>query len=397
VLAGTFFAVFSIPGVFAASFAAASSGSAFSSKLVTSCVADFAALSRPDPATGPRNSQLAIWTLEARGKTAAAAELKKQTTEALQKAKIYGSPVEVPGVEAKSLVFLELEGGLRGVWKTGDDDEFTPLREIRKEVTAYNFDQMIGAGIVPITVRRSFRGRPGVVQLFVRDVDAADLTYNPHSLKLFDFLIAHADRTQLNHLTHRGRTIAIDNEGTFAEGPLNPVVPEFDKFVLEILQKVDAAEDSVDAKTAAKNLAISEISPTLLSKDAVEKLRTTTDAEWKKGLTGLNSNELKAFLDRKNRAVKAIDLAVEKLGPDVFAAGRFSGLSRNQWTRETKFLRTMAGQLPSGQMRKDAARALSILEGQVVSGRPVTNEQIDFIDRVLTELEKFEAGSQTEK
>lgn len=371
---------------------AASSGSSLTPAFASACPSDFAKFARPDPASGPKNSQLAIWALEARGRTAAAAELRAQTAKTLQSAKIIGYD-ELPDRDSTSVTFLEMEGGIRGVWKTADiDDEDTSLREIRKEVTAYKFDQMIGAGIVPVTVPRKFLGRPGVVQLFVRDVDNADLTHSPATLTLFDFLIAQADRTELNHLTHRGRTIAIDNEGTFTAGPLNPVVPQFDKFISDVLKKVDAAGGTA----AAKNAAIAEIAPTLMGKEVIEKLRTTTDAEWKKGLTGLNKDELLAFLGRKNRALKAIDLATEQLGPDLFPAGRFSGLSRNLWTPEIQFLRTINERLPGGALKTDAVKAQRILEGHVTSGRPVTSEQIDFIDRVLTEIEAFESGARTD-
>lgn len=380
-------------GSFGGSDAMASAGSAFSPNFHTACANDFATLSRPDPKTGPRNSQLAIWALEARGKTAAAAELKQEAASALQSAKVI-SYDEIADRDATSLTFLEMEGGLRGVWKYADNDnEYTTLREIRKEITAYNFDQMIGAGLVPITVHRTFLGRRGVVQLFVRDVDAAEFTYNPNSLKLFDYLIAHADRTELNHLTHRGRTIAIDNESTFTSGRLNLTVPRFDQFVLDTLKKVDEAGGT----PASKSKAISEIAPTLINKDAIDKLRNTTDAQWKKGLTGINKEELAAFLERKNQALKAIDLATEKLGPDLFPAGRFSGLVRNQWGPETQFLRSMGPRLPEGELKTKALRVQRILEGHATSGRPIAEDQIDFIDRVLTEIEWFEAEAQNRR
>ena len=131
-----------------------------------------------------RNPQIQIWELREANRTESVHRLERATRKLLQNGK--ADPIGYQAVDAP--VILELEGGIRGVWKKISN-------RTRREVVAYKFDRMIDAKFVN----------------------------EPQTLRLFDFLIAHDDRHGGNILSHRGRTIAIDNEGTFLSTTLTPI------------------------------------------------------------------------------------------------------------------------------------------------------------------------------
>ncbi len=331
-----------------------------------------------------RNSQIVIWELIASGRFKAAERLKQEVTESLKKSAIAKFEVDQMRAEMSDLTFLEFVDGRKGAWKTWNDDFGNPKRAVMREVTVYKFDQLIGANIVPITVARKFNGRPGVVQLFVRDVDDVALVPNPNSLRLFDFLIAHEDRIAANHLTHQGRTIAIDNESAFLTTEASSSAPDFVGYIqsrLEILKNTGKS-DVEKAKVA------NEISVTLISKDVVERLRSLSDADFKRTLSELNPAEFKAFLDRKNRALAAIDEAEKAVGPSIYPTGRFSALSRDSSTEMRERLRQyLANRRLLREQREPAKKALEILGSADLHNRPLTEAESDFVKQTMRDLE----------
>jgi hypothetical protein len=329
--------------------------------------------------------QLKIWKLEEAGRSDAARKLKNRVEKSLRTSKIV-SFEEVEGHEGTNLTFLNFADGSRGVWKSANPIYTTPAA-VKKELTAYKLDQILGSKLVPITVERTFNGRKGVVQLFVRNIDDKPLVFNPRILGLFDFLTAHPDRMHTNYLTLQGRTVAIDNEGTFEiAGKWTPFYPEFDRFIAEQLKSIKEAGNTLEARA----IAVAEISPSLISRDVIERLKNTTDQQWREGLPELNLKQLTEFLDRKNRAVAAIHQAELVLGDALYPAGPFSGLSRNMWPGESERLeKLLTGKLPK-ELKAEVKKAKMLIDRHIVSGKPLAVDEIRAIDETLLRLESAE-------
>ncbi len=326
---------------------------------------------------GPREDpQLKIWALESKGKKTAATKLKAKTAHDLKNAEVLERVEVDESIGARNRpLFLELAGGVRGVWKKAN-------KKTLKETIAYRFDQALGANMIPLTVERKLDGVPGVIQTFVRETDGAELTYSPETLKLLDFLMGHFDRQPVNYLTAKGRVIAIDNENTFIVSPPRGEIPEFGKFIIEQLRKVEAAGDTA----AAKAKAVAQIAPTLISRDVVDKLKTITDAEWKTHLEGLSAAELKSFFKRRDEAVKAIRLAEEKLGDAMYPTGAFSGRNRDPWPGALNRLESALARDLSPAVRYRFERASRLIERESLLDEHLTPVERIRVQDALQEL-----------
>lgn len=278
-----------------------------------------------------KNPQLAIWELEAAGRHEAANRLRAKVEESMRTAKIINPSPTLGRPDEAQFVIIEFANGRKGVAKTWDiDDEYgdSPTkREVFGELFAYQFDRATRANIVPVTVERKIKGQTYIIQLFVHDTDGVSLVPDPHTLKLFDFLSAQTDRIAENHMTVRGRTVAIDNADAFDRTNEINSIPQFDRYIDTVLAKVSSSADP-----AARASAANEIAPSLISREFVEKLKTLSDLQWAEAMPKLSKADLKKFLERKNRAVQAIQRAETMLGDAIYPAGRFSGLVRTSNT-----------------------------------------------------------------
>lgn len=127
------------------------------------------------------------------------------------------------GVTRSERVTLTLEGEThQAILKKIDE----PDDSWRHEVAAYELDRLLGLGLVPPTVKRKDKGRPGGLQLWV---DGEKLDSLPQELSdleawrrqvsamwLFDYLTANNDRHVNNVLASPdGGLLMIDNSRTF--------------------------------------------------------------------------------------------------------------------------------------------------------------------------------------
>lgn len=121
---------------------------------------------------------------------------------------------------------------LSGVWKNpkGRRDGF--LEGWQYEIAAYRMDKLLDLNMIPPTVERSFKGRPGSLQYWVpSEMSELDRTEKrigitagvadqwnkmKYLTRAFDSLIANEDRTQQNiRYTADWRTLLIDHSRSF--------------------------------------------------------------------------------------------------------------------------------------------------------------------------------------
>jgi len=141
----------------------------------------------------------------------------------LKKAKVIERKKIGTGVTNPDKVTLELDGVVRNaIYKKVDKKHDS----WRFEVAAYELDKLLGLGMVPPTVKRSFRGRKGCLQLWVTgtvmndfDEEFSDVERWRRQVSvmwLFDDLIANIDRHLNNAMVSPDhRLMLIDNSKTF--------------------------------------------------------------------------------------------------------------------------------------------------------------------------------------
>jgi hypothetical protein len=175
------------------------------------------------------------------------------------------------GVTLPRKATLEQDGVTRyAVFKTIDDKPNHPVEtdagvEIdfqdswRTEVAAYELDKLIGLGMVPATVKRTYGGQTGSLQLWVDSImdentrikkkiqppDPDDWNNQVETVHLWDNLIYNVDRNGGNILiTPDWRLVAIDHSRTFRPfGKLRDAkqLTRFSKSLLARLATLDKA------------------------------------------------------------------------------------------------------------------------------------------------------------
>jgi hypothetical protein len=326
-----------------------------------------------------KNPQIQIWRLKELDRSSEAEAARQEISNAMRVENMNTIGV-ISKTSRNRTVLVELEGGLRAVWK-----RFT--ERTAKELTAYQFDELTDARLVPIVVERSLDGQSGTLQLFVRGTDRKKQIFGPRTLSLFDYLIAHTDRVEENYLVHRGRTIAIDNEGAFTIDPHPADFSNFPKFISEQLEKLRQANFSPEARAIGLN----EITPSLVSRSFIERLRNMTNEQWRHGLTGLNVAEFESFLKRKNAALAAIDQAEAELGPLVDSIGRFSGLSRQRWPdkyRKIEWFLVHPTNVPES-LKVRVKEAMDLIDKEQRTRKPLSAEETKKVDGVTQMLQPF--------
>ena len=123
------------------------------------------------------------------------------------------------GINGKASV-VELEGGVRGVFKTYETvDEPARQTVIARERAAFLVDNFLGFGRVPPTVIREVGGKKGSFQQFIPDartfhkVSAAEregMQSDLEAIRVLDAVITNKDDNEGNFLAREGRAYAID-------------------------------------------------------------------------------------------------------------------------------------------------------------------------------------------
>jgi hypothetical protein len=201
---------------------------------------------------------------------------------------------------------LILEGGVKGVWKK----KFV-YNEPQAEVTAYLINKKLGMNNVPETVLLKHHGREGSFQVFVEDAVTSEMDY-PNGLALFDELILNFDRHKGNVLIKDKRLIAIDNgfafQSPYAIRDADRAMRFTDQFTRKLAiyksEKV-APEERLRAFNILKHL--------IGSKEVIQNLRATPDAEWKTIMKLLDKESATEFIERKNNILKLVDQVPELL------------------------------------------------------------------------------------
>lgn len=225
----------------------------------------------------------------------------------LSKARIVRMQRLTTGVTAPSRATLELDGVTRSAaFKTVDEERpgVMPLStgqvEVnftdswRTEIAAYIVDRIIGLGLVPATIERSYRQTPGSLQWWVESemaeaervrnkIDPPDTeAWNRQQFKmqLFDNLIYNTDRHLNNLLVTKDFEIRlIDHSRSFRNfGVLKPdhTLTRFSRSLLAGLGKLEAADLN---KRLRRYLTPSQINSMLQRRDAILELANRLVAE----------------------------------------------------------------------------------------------------------------------
>lgn len=204
------------------------------------------------------------------------------------------------GVTAPRRATLALDGVTRSaVFKTVDIErpgyvqlnngqvEVNFVDTWRTEVAAYVLDRMIGLGLVPATIERSFQGTPGSLQWWVESEmaeaqrlkdkiqppDAAAWNRQQMNMALFDNLIYNTDRHLNNVLVTKNFEIRlIDHSRSFRSMPNlmpNHVMTRFSRSLLASLGKLEKQELN---KRVGKYVSGLQIDSLLKRRDAILEL-----------------------------------------------------------------------------------------------------------------------------
>lgn len=115
---------------------------------------------------------------------------------------------------------VTLLDGTRGVFKP---DSSINQKASESEIVAYQVSKVLGFDLVPPTVRRTFNGQSGSLQLFIENAVTADRSYimetdaQEFRQQILDYILINADRNGDNFLIGRnGEIYSIDHEKAFA-------------------------------------------------------------------------------------------------------------------------------------------------------------------------------------
>jgi hypothetical protein len=233
--------------------------------------------------------------------------------EFLKTAKVVGEE-QLTGPEAVTnpwKLTLEKDGVRRyGLWKNVTGRPKGYIDSWKYEVAAYQVDKLLGLGMVPPTVERSYNG-PGSLQLWVENKmtlkKKVDDKIKTPSYKIglwnralylqrfFDNLIANEDRHQNNYLiTDDWRIYLIDHSRSFRTSS---------KFVKELLYTDKRSEGPMEMLELPRTL--------------VDKIKTWNFDIIKQAVGDmLTDDEIKAVLIRRDLVLKEIDKICKKHGEE---------------------------------------------------------------------------------
>jgi hypothetical protein len=117
-------------------------------------------------------------------------------------------------------LLVTLSDGTKGVFKP---DISKSQKGSESEIVAYQISKLLGFDLVPPTVRRTFNGKSGSLQLFIENSVPANRTYFFESQdqdlrqRILDYILINGDRNEGNFLIgSRGEIYSIDHEKSFA-------------------------------------------------------------------------------------------------------------------------------------------------------------------------------------
>jgi len=224
---------------------------------------------------------------------------------------------QIKGIEAITEPWvLTLRSGEvehEALWKDVDGKPLGVADSWRYEVAAYRLDKALGLAMIPATVERRERGRPGSCQLFADDTESLrDKMGRPEEMtpaevanwrrggyleQAFDNLIGNSDRNQGNILyTPDWRWVLIDHSRAFRTGTAYTKA-------LPLTEK-----DYPDGELMKE-----------LPRAFVEKLRALDEAAIKAAVGPyLVTKEIRAILARKALLLAWIDAAIARVGEGRF-------------------------------------------------------------------------------
>ena len=210
------------------------------------------------------------------------------------------------GITAPKKVTLVLDGQTRyGVWKTVD--EYKDLMKFddgrvdmnfqdswKSEIAAYEIDKIIGLGMIPATVERTYKGAKGSLQFWVESMmseaehrKTKAISPNPgafnelmYKTRLFDNMVYNTDRNLQNLLiTKDWELILIDHSRAFRPQTMLKSPKDLDRFSRSMLEGIaKLTQENLTEKTG-KYLPKPQIQGVLKRRDQILSLATKTAAE----------------------------------------------------------------------------------------------------------------------
>jgi hypothetical protein len=203
------------------------------------------------------------------------------------------------GVTNPEKATLELNGITRyGVWKVIDEQksgvtsmsrgfEIEFQDSWRTEIAAYELDKLLGLGMVPATVERTFNGRKGSIQYWVdlvmpeaerikrqiRPTDTRDWGEQMFKARLFDNLIYNTDRHLNNMLiTEDFKLRLIDHSRTFRTFDVLNEPDALQRFSKSLLARLRELDEPVLKERLGEYLSSIQIRAILKRRDAILKI-----------------------------------------------------------------------------------------------------------------------------
>ncbi len=201
--------------------------------------------------------------------------------------------LELDGVKGTA-VFKSIDDKPNRVVQTDAGPELEFQDSWRTEVAAYELDQLIGLGMVPATVERDYRGKPGSLQLWAESMmDEGTRTKkkiappNPQewnnqvaTLRIWDALIYNTDRNLGNVLiTSDWRIIAIDHSRSFRPFAQLKDPKSLKRFSRSLLARLETLDEATLKAKLDRYLTEFQINGLLKRRDAIEALAKKLVAE----------------------------------------------------------------------------------------------------------------------
>src|SRR5262245_37527170 len=223
----------------------------------------------------------------------------------LSRAKIAGVKDIGQGVTLPEKATLELDGVTQyAVFKT--IDEYAKVKQLdrgvelefqdswKTEVAAYELDKLLGLGMVPATVERSYNGKKGSLQFWVTSKMSEaerfkkklqpprkfDWDEQVARIRMFDNLIYNTDRHMNNLLiTDEWKIRLIDHSRTFRPFEQLKDPKQLTRFSRSLLEKMEALNEEVLKERLGNYLTPYQIQGLLKRRDAMVALSKKIVAE----------------------------------------------------------------------------------------------------------------------
>jgi len=241
---------------------------------------------------------------------------RQEIEEFLKTAEIVSSANIPEGVTKPIRIFLKKGDVERsGAWKNPKGMQEGYLEGWQYEIAAYEMDKLLELNLIPPTVERKFKGKPGSLQFWVES-KFSELTvfeqkigiprskfYNKQNMKYltraFDSLIGNDDRTQQNILyTKDWRAILIDHSRSFRSSK---------KYTKKLMYGAKGLK-----KVGGQPMLFRQ-----LPRAFVEKVKALNYDDIKNAVGPyLKDKEIKAILLRKELLLKEIEEMVKEQGED---------------------------------------------------------------------------------